>query len=335
MSQRLRVLVGLFISAFFLFWALKLVGNVGPVVTMLGRAQYGFVLPALAVYFLGVWFRAARWHFLLKPVKPIPVNRLFPVIVIGYMANDVLPARLGELFRAYVLGEQEQVPKTTTLATIVVERMFDGLAMLVFVAVVAAFVPLDAQIAEVARVASALFLGALVVLFAAGSSRARAITLVERVEMALPSSLQGKVGQLAEMFLEGLDSLQNLRLAGAVLGLSLAAWICEATMYALLSLGFGLNLSYWAYVLTTAVANLFAMVPAAPGYVGTFDVGALASLALFGADRARAAGYVLVLHAALLIPITVLGFFYLWRANLSLRSLGQRVKVTPNEEVSS
>jgi uncharacterized membrane protein YbhN (UPF0104 family) len=85
-------------------------------------------------------------------------------------------------------------------------------------------------------------------------------------------------------------------------------------------------------MLTTAVANLFAMVPAAPGYVGTFDVGALASLALFGADHAQAAAYVLVLHAVLLIPISLLGFFYLWRANLSLRAPGQQLKA--KEEVA-
>lgn len=318
MGQRARVVIGILVSAFFLFWALKLVGDVGAVARILERAQYVFILPALVAYFFGVWLRSWRWHFLLRPVRPIPARKLFPVVVIGYMANDVLPARLGELFRAYVLGEQEGVPKTTTLATIVVERMFDGVAMLVFVAMVAAFVPLSGQIAQVARLASVIFLTALIVLFLAGSSRRRAIALVERVELTLPSSLQGKVGRLAERFLEGLDSLRSPGLAAAILGLSLGAWLCEATMYALLALGFRLGLSYWAFMLTTAVANLFAMVPAAPGYVGTFDVGALASLALFGADHARAAGYVLVLHAILLIPVTLLGFFYLWRANLSL-----------------
>jgi uncharacterized membrane protein YbhN (UPF0104 family) len=81
-------------------------------------------------------------------------------------------------------------------------------------------------------------------------------------------------------------------------------------------------------MLTTAVANLGAMVPAAPGYVGTFDAFALAILALFHPDSAVAGAYVIVLHLALLGPVTLLGFFYLWRSNLSLRSLGQRASLT-------
>src|SRR5579859_7048187 len=135
MGQRLRVLVGVAVSLFFLYWAFRLVGNgnLGSAVESIQHANYWFLLPALAAYFAGVWLRAVRWRVLLKPVKSIEVSTLFPVVVIGYMANDVLPARLGEVVRAYVLGEQEDIPKTTTLATIVVERLFDGIAMLIFV----------------------------------------------------------------------------------------------------------------------------------------------------------------------------------------------------------
>jgi uncharacterized protein (TIRG00374 family) len=324
MGQRLRLLVGIVVSVFFLYWALKFAGNLGDVAAALARADYWFLLPALVAYFAGVWLRAARWRLLLHPVKPIPVHRLFPVVVIGYMANDVLPARLGEVVRAYVLGENEDVPKSTALGTIVVERLFDGLALMLCVAAVALLVPLNAQITQILRIAAVLFLGALVVLFAIGSSRPRAVALVTRVEAWLPPSLEGRVSPLADRFLQGLDCLQSGRLSAGVLGLSLAAWLCESGMYLLVGIGFHLTLGVPAYVLTAAVANLGAMVPAAPGYIGTFDVGALASLALFGADRSLAAGYVLVLHLLLLLPVTLLGFYFLWRANLSLRTLGQR-----------
>jgi uncharacterized protein (TIRG00374 family) len=331
-SQRWRLIAGIVISLFFLVWAARLVGSFGPMLQSLGRANYLFVLPALLAYFAGVWLRAVRWHFLLRPVKPIPSGRLFPVVVIGYMANDVLPARLGELVRAYVLGEEEQVPKTTTIGTIVVERLFDGLAMLIFVAVVGVTVPLDAQIAGIFRLATALFIGVLVVLLAFGASRTRSVRLIERVERILPSQLEGRVAHLAERFLQGLDCLQSARLSAMILILSVGAWLCESTMYLVVALGFGFHLGFPAYMLTAAVANLGAMVPAAPGYVGTFDFGALASLSLFGLNPGQAGGYVLVLHATLLIPVTLLGFYYLWRANLSLRTLGQRVAVATSEE---
>lgn len=331
MGQRWRLVGGVLVSLFFLAWAARLVGSFGPVLVSLGQANYLLLLPALLAYFAGVGLRAVRWHFLLRPVKSIPSRRLFPVVVIGYMANDVLPARLGELVRAYVLGEQENVAKTTTVGTIVVERLFDGMAMLIFVGVVGLTVPLNAEIANVFRAAALLFVVALSVLFVVGSSRSRAVGLAERIEGALPTAVQGRAAHLIDRFLQGLDCLQSGRLSSVVLLLSLGAWLCEATMYLLIGIGFGLSLSFLAYVLTAAVANLGAMVPAAPGYVGTFDFFALASLALFNPNRGQVAGYVLVLHVALLVPVTLLGFYYLWRSNLSLRSLGQRVAVAPEK----
>jgi uncharacterized protein (TIRG00374 family) len=327
-SQKIRVLVGAGVSLLFLYWAARLVGNLGSAIESIQHANYWFVVPALVAYFAGVWLRAVRWRVLLSPLKILSTSSLFPVVVIGYMANDVLPARLGEVVRAYVLGEQENVPKTTTLATIVVERLFDGIAMLIFVALVGLFVPLNAQVAGIFRVAAALFVIALVALFAAGSSRSRALALVDLVDERLPSNARGRLAPLADRFLLGLDSLQSGRASAAVLGLSLAAWTCEAMMYFAIALGFGLYLGFPAFMLTTAVANLGAMVPAAPGYVGTFDAFALAVLALFHPDPAVAGAYVIVLHLALLGPVTLLGFFYLWRSNLSLRSLGQRASLT-------
>lgn len=336
MGPRLRFVLSIGISALFLAWAWKnWAGNVAAVGQALRQADYWFILPALVAYFAGVYLRAVRWHFLLRPVKAISSRRLFPVVVIGYMANDVLPARLGEVVRAYVLGEQEGTSTSTTLATIVVERLFDGLAMLIFVGAIALLVPLDANIERIFRLAAALFLGALVVLFAVGSSRARAVALLATIERRLPASLEGKVARLGDRFLSGLDSLQSPRLSAAILVFSLGAWLCEATMYALIARGFGLGLGFPAFMLTTAVANLMAMVPAAPGYVGTFELGAVASLRLFGAAGSVAFGYVLVLHLTLLVPVSLLGFYYLWRANLSLGTLGRGAAISPAEEVAS
>ena len=333
LKRQVRLIASIAISVVFLAVAARnLAGDAGSVVAALRQANYWFLLPALVAYFVGVWLRAARWHFLLRPVKPIAVGRLFPVVVIGYMANDVLPARLGEVVRAYVLGEQERVPKTTTLATILVERMFDGLVMLAFVALVTLVVPLDANIQQVIRLAAALFLGALVVVFVVVSSRARAVALVGRLEQLLPAGLEGRIAPVADRFIQGMNSLQSPRLALAVAALSVGAWLCEATMYLIVALGFDLRLGYPAFILTTALANLMAMVPAAPGYVGTFDAGALAGLVLFGVARAQATGYVAVLHLALWAPVSLLGFYYLWRANLSLRTLGRRAA---DEEKSS
>ena len=320
-ARQWRVWLGIAISLFFLAWAFRQVSDFGSVALALRGANYLYLVPALGAYFFGVWLRAARWHYLLRPLRPVPAGRLFPIVVIGYMANDVLPARLGELVRAYVLGDREDVSKTAVLATVAVERTFDGLTMLVFMAAVGAFIPLDARLQSIFQAAALIFAAALAVFFVVASSRARTLRLLETPLRVLPEHLRTRVGSVVERFLGGLGVMQSWRLLAATLALSIGAWLAEATMYYLVALGFGLSLVVPAYVLTTAVANLGGMVPSSPGYIGTFEWFALASLSLFGLGADAAISYVLVLHVALLVPVTLLGFFYLWRYGLSLRQL--------------
>ena len=133
--------------------------------------QYWALLPALAVYFAGVWIRAVRWGVLLSPLRRgIHPYSLFKVLVIGYMGNDILPARLGDVIRVYVLSRRESVTKSATLATILVERIFDGLTMIGFLAVSALFITLNSEMTTILRLTSALFLvGLLVFIFLAAS----------------------------------------------------------------------------------------------------------------------------------------------------------------------
>src|SRR6266851_7583401 len=91
------------------------------------------VFPGVAIYFVAVWARAWRWHYLLRPLKPISTRRMFPIVTIGYMGNNIYPARAGEVLRAYVLRREEGVPVSASLATIVIERIFDGVVMLMFI----------------------------------------------------------------------------------------------------------------------------------------------------------------------------------------------------------
>ena len=96
-------------------------------------ANYWWLMPGIAVYFVGVWVRAWRWHYLLSPIKKIPTRTMFPITTIGYMGNNIYPARAGEVLRAVILKRREGVPVSASLATIIVERIFDGVVMLAFV----------------------------------------------------------------------------------------------------------------------------------------------------------------------------------------------------------
>src|SRR3989304_3341463 len=130
--KRWQFWLGLAISALFL--ALVLRGlDLGAFWAEVQAANYWWLLPGVAVYFLAVWARAWRWHYLLRPLKAISTRAMFPIVAIGYMGNNIYPARAGEVLRAVVLKRKEGVPISASLATVIVERIFDGVVMLAFI----------------------------------------------------------------------------------------------------------------------------------------------------------------------------------------------------------
>ncbi|MBI5650611.1 MAG: flippase-like domain-containing protein [Chloroflexi bacterium] len=288
----------------------------------LQQAQYGYLIPALALYFLGVGIRAVRWHYLLRSIKPIPSGALFRTVVIGYMANDILPARMGELVRAYILGAQENVSKTATLVTILVERIFDGLTMIVFI--IGASLLLDVADAEMnarLQLVGALFIGVVIVLAIIAGMPNQVERIADFFVRRLPDRLRERARGLARALLDGLGALRSPRDSLTIFALSLGAWVCETTMYIVIALGFNIALPFAVFLFATAFANLVTIAPSTPGYVGVFDWPIVYTLTRFGIDQNLATSYTLVLHAALVVPVTLLGFYYAWRAGLSLTQM--------------
>src|SRR6476620_12635636 len=124
--------LGVVVSIVFLTLALRWLDFAG-FWTTVRQANYWWLIPGIAIYFAAVWARTWRWHYMLRHVKQISMRRLFPVVVIGYMGNNVYPARAGEVLRSYILKRREAVPVRVSLATVVRERLCDGLVMLLFV----------------------------------------------------------------------------------------------------------------------------------------------------------------------------------------------------------
>jgi hypothetical protein len=328
MLRNWKFWLGLIISLFFLALAFRGV-QLDQAWQALSTANYLYILPALVMYFIGVWLRAWRWRVLLKPVKDLSANSLFPTVVIGYMANNVLPARLGEVVRAYILGEKEKISKSATLATIIVERMFDGLSMIGFMIVILWLFPLGTGsgadlLQDILRIGAPLFLIALIMFLVIASSRSLALRLADFVLKFLPSSLRTKINSVIGAFLDGLAVLRSPKDVLTVFGLSVIIWLFEASMYYIIMLGFNFSQPFYVLLLATAAANLFTIAPSTPGYVGVFDFPVRATLTAFGVAESVAISYTLVLHAALWVPVTLLGLYFLWRDGLSLGWLRQR-----------
>lgn len=334
--RRWQFWLGLAISAGFLWLALKGL-RLTDVLESLQGANYWWLLPGVGVYFLGVWARAWRWHYLLRPLKRVPTRSTFPIVAIGYMGNNIYPARAGEVLRAYVLRRKESVPIAASLATIVVERAFDGLVMLAFVflnlpelARVTGESGFVGDIQSLATLGAVAFLGAvsLFLLMAIHPQRARR-ALGWLIDRFCPIALRPGLRDLVDRFLEGLASLRSPKDVFMVLVTSVVIWLFETGKYWFVMHAFPFEVSFFALMLMNGIVNLTTTIPSAPGYIGTFDAPGIAVLVAFGTSQAVAAGYTLVLHAALWLPITLLGALYMARESLSWG----RVKAEMAQEV--
>jgi len=283
----------------------------------LQSANYSWLLPGVAVYFVAVVVRTWRWHYLLRPLKDVSIRRLFPVVVIGYMGNNIYPARAGELLRAYVLKRNEAVSVSASLATVIVERIFDGLVMLLFVFVALPFAPfLPDSLRSIVIGGSAIFLTALIVFLFLAARPALAARVYNPIVDRLPERIRERARGLLDRFMTGLASLRDLRHVLMVFFTSILIWLLETVKYWFVMHAFNFEVSFFTLMLMNGIVNLATTLPAAPGYLGTFDAPGIAVLVMFGVAQPIATAYTLVLHAALWLPITLLGFFYMARQSI-------------------
>jgi hypothetical protein len=334
--KRWQLWLGILISALFLWLALRGL-KLDDVWHALQVGNYWWLVPSVGVYFLAVWARTWRWHYMLLPLKKISLGRLFPVVVIGYMGNNVYPFRAGEVLRSYVLRRQEEVPMSASLATVIVERVFDGLVMLIFVFAALPLAPLpNDSIRTVVVAASGIFFAALVLFFALAAMPGRALRLAEILANRLaPVRVRGPLLNIVARFLDGLASLRSFRGVLMIFGTSLVIWLLETVKYWFVMHAFPFEVSFFALMLMNGVVNLATTLPSAPGYVGTFDAPGIAVLEMYGVKLPVATAYTLVLHAALWLPITLLGFYYMVKLGLGWSDFGRAQQQVSQGESAS
>jgi uncharacterized protein (TIRG00374 family) len=330
--KRWQLWLGVIVSALFLWYALGGL-KLDDVWTKVLSADYFWLIPSVVTYFIAVWARTWRWDYMLRPLKRISLRALLPVVVIGYMGNNIYPFRAGEVLRSYVLRRREAVPMGGSLATVIVERVFDGLVMLAFVFAALPFAPIPSDdLRLMVIIASAAFFGALVLFFGLATSPQFALRVTQRVvDRFVPSQVSIPLLDFAERFIDGLESLRSFRNVIMIFITSIVIWLLETIKYWFVMQAFEFQVSFFALMLMNGIVNLATTIPSAPGYIGTFDGPGIAVLVLYGVADSVATAYTLVLHAALWLPITLLGAFYMLREGLGWSDFGQAVSSAKSE----
>jgi glycosyltransferase 2 family protein len=333
-----QLLIGLLISAFFLYLVLPGL-HLPDVWQSLQEANYWWLAPGVLVYFVGLWARTWRWHYMLRHLKPIPLRRLFPVVCIGYFGNHVYPARAGEVIRSYVLRRKEEIALSSSLATVIIERIFDGLVMLLFVFLALPFAPMPTNFRNLVIILTVLLLLATVVfVWMAANPQQLARFYSWLASRLLPERIRLRTDDIYERFMHGLHSLTSPADVVMIFATSVVVWIMETVKYWFVMHAFPFEVNFLVLMLMNGLVNLATTLPSAPGYVGTFDVPGIETLAAFGIDRSLAASYTFTLHAALWFPVTALGAYYFWREQLrwdDFKKAERQVGASQEEEPGS
>lgn len=307
----------------------------------LADANYLYLIPGIGVYFGSLYFRAYRWRFLLRPFASTRTARLYPVVMVGYMANNVMPMRLGELARSYYLSTREPVRGSTALATILIERVFDGLTLLFFLAASAVFLPVSGLAERVSDSANlpVWVVGTIVVVpfFSVFALMISAALYPELFEKGLAKLVRYAPARYRDVllgfllrFVTGFEGLHRPSRLITVFVFTLPIWIAEGTMYYIIALGFDLQSEFTsvgvmiaAMLVLTSVSNLATSIPSSQGSVGPFEFFAALGLVFLGVSGGVATAYAVVLHLALLLPVIAAGFIHLAIRGISFSDLAK------------
>lgn len=328
MSRSLKLFIAVAVSGVCVWLSMKDV-RLAEVIAALRRANWSGFVGVMLLTVFGFWVRAVRWRSLISSPKRITTDSLFSSTMIGFMANNVLPFRLGEFVRPYVLARREGLSKTTLLATIVVERAVDMLTLLGILGISLLVHPLS-EATEGGRMVRAgagvllvLCIGLTAFVVALESQPKFAHAAIGLATRPLPAAARGRVVGAVQHFLDGLGLFRDLPRLAWVFALSFAMFGMFALALSLSMWSIGIGVPWYGGLVMLVITAIGIMVPAAPGYIGTLNLACIAGLAMFGVGKDLAVPFSWFYFVSQWLPITAVGLFYLNREGLSLRSLGE------------
>lgn len=308
-------LAGILVSVLFVYLAVRKV-DLSESLRALAGVRPEVLGAAMLVYLSSFPVRALRWRLILRDQKSLSMGDIMGPVFVGYMANNVLPARAGEIYRAHFLGRRARMSRSGVTASIVVERAFDGLMLVGTILLVFALFPQAHFLGGVALVTGGVFLilamGILFYVLAVDRTHG----VVDRLLGFLPGSLREFVDIRLGFFLRGIRGISTGRELITALGYTVLIWVLEACAVALAVAAFQISLLPAGFVLVFALAALSTTLPSGPGYVGPYQYAFVLSLGYFAVSSGTALAVSVAAQIALLGSVTLIGLVLLWAAQL-------------------
>jgi len=336
---KLKVLFGILISALFIFLTFRQV-EFHNMLESLKDANYLWLLPAFFVMLLSHWFRSMRWRYLMEPIKPMKTMPLFSALMIGYAVNNVFPLRLGEFFRAYAIAKSQNVSKSSSFATVIVERfILDLMALLIILVITILFYPFKLPYYDLIRLGGYAILAmtlALIVLI---------VFLIQKTDMTLnflrsvlPHKIYVKVEPTFISFMKGCLVFKKSEHYFSILVLTVFIWVLYIlSVYFIFSVFNFIvlyHLTIWSSVVILVVVTFSIMLPSSPGALGTYHFLCTEVLKYFTVPSDQAVSFAVISHAMNILPFTILGFVYFLRMNLKFSDAASEEEFLDAEDAS-
>ncbi len=323
-----NIVFGLLISCVCIYFAFRGI-DFSALAASLASVNYLYIIPVVLIVLCAHYLRCYRWGKILETLVSYDQKTLFILGSIGYMAVSVLPARLGEFARPYLVKKHSGIKMSATMATIILERVFDLLTLMLFLFIVIMKVSLPPEVVKAGITMLTISLSIFIILIILAIKRDFSINSIDAILSVFPKKIAAPLNRLAHSFIDGLQILPNIGKTLYVLFLSVLIWGIIGLSAYVLFLGFGFELSIINGFAVTVIIALGVMLPAAPGFIGTYHVACKIGLVCFGVSNEDALSYAILLHFFQMVPIVVLGLAMLPFQKISLQGI---IKHEENED---
>jgi len=326
MWKNKKILFGIIIS-FILIVIIALQINLKDVFDTLKKANYFLIIISMLVFLLSFVFRAMVWHYVLYEVKDIKFVPLFSSMMIGFMANCIFPARLGEIVMGYLISKYARISKTSSISSVIITRIFDGIVILIIwlaLLVVLGYKKSDSMwMAGFIGVIVYAGIGLLVFMFYKNHKFASRI--LERFFALFSLRVAVKVRKGIAKFVEGMTIFRSPKRSLISFLLMCCVWgtVALSTLLVIKSFHFGEIMPYYTPFVVTALVAIGISIPSSPSYIGTFEVSSVFAIRLSNSSvtSSEALTFSILLHLSQLIPVIIVGFVNLWTSHLRLSQI--------------
>ena len=318
---------GIFLSLLFIYFCYRLLekDKIGQIFSV---KHVWFLVPVVFLNFAVMALRTQIWRSMLNYLIRLPYATLFDVLNMGYMANNLLPLKAGDFFRASFVARRWKLSYTPVLTTVGLERYFSGISLLILFFVLAAFLQIPWWIKTGVYVTAAVLAGIQIMFLIIWMKKPN----LENWEKRHP--VLYRTVQFFAHLGEGSEPLKSGKAYITLTLYSLIAWIGQGIMLRLIEVAYGVHIDWPSTVFVIVAINLAIALPSAPGNLGTFELGAILAYTFVGVDRVTALGIGIFFHFLQVLPVTLLGLFYYFRWGLRFRDMEREAEDRLEEAIS-